>query len=105
MSIVPHGERFHVNAPKHHVQGTLLSTLMDVRKFSLILPGVPRFASEQVPAEYEGQRVHGCGTGRCLTHVSGEVTAKMDALPHCICDNLFSEIAVMYVYECIPPEK
>ncbi len=28
-SVVPHGERFHVNAaPKHHFRGTLLSTLM-----------------------------------------------------------------------------
>jgi hypothetical protein len=53
--------------------------------------------------------VNGCGTGRgltrCLTHVSGEVTAKMDALPYRICDDFFSAIAVMYVYECIPPKK
>jgi hypothetical protein len=64
---------------------------------------------EQVPAEYEGLQVNACGTGwvqtRCLTHVSGEVTAQMDTLPYCICDDFLSAMAVVYVYECIPPEK
>jgi hypothetical protein len=73
----------------------------------MILPAVQQF--QQVPAKYEGQRVNGCGTRqgltRCFTHVSGGVTAKMDALPHCICDDFFSAIAIMCVYECIPPEN
>jgi hypothetical protein len=92
-SVVPHGERFHVNAaPKHHLRGTLLSPLLGRGQFLLILPAVQRF--EQVPAsaKHEGQQVNGCGTGlgltRCLTHVSREVTSKMDALrPRCICDD------------------
>jgi hypothetical protein len=51
-SVVPHGERFHVNAaPKHRFRGTHLSTLMGQGQFLLIIPAVQRF--EQVPAKYE----------------------------------------------------
>ncbi len=32
-SVVPHGERFHVNTPKHHVWGTRLLPLIDPRQF------------------------------------------------------------------------
>jgi hypothetical protein len=33
------------------------------------------------------------------------ITSKMDALPHCICDDFLSAIAFMYVHEWIPPEN
>ncbi len=32
VSVVPHGERFHVNTQKHHVGCTLLLALTDCRK-------------------------------------------------------------------------
>ena len=32
-SVVPHGERFHVNTLKHHVWGTPLPALMDLCQF------------------------------------------------------------------------
>ena len=49
--VLPHRERFHVNAPKHHhddVQGTLLPALVDLHQFYLVHAAVEEF--EQLPA-------------------------------------------------------
>ena len=47
-SVVPRGERFHVNTLEDHVWGTLLPALNDPCRFYLVLPVVEVF--QQVPA-------------------------------------------------------
>ena len=106
-SVVPRGERFHVNTLKDHVWGTLLPSLKDPCQFYLVLPAVEVF--QQVPAYYEGQRVAGRGTvlvlTRCYTHVQGRCQPKWKCAKNSICADVFSPIAVMHLYECISGNK